>query len=176
MSAGIRVPVVLFAGIALNMLQNAQRDDALRGLAETARAVALLVERELYSAEAALRVLGASPSLASARLGTFHNEARMASRRPKGWTVLLDARGRRLLNTAVPWGNALPVAGFAAGTPPGAADGRTTVSNLFYSGAAQRLATSVNVPVAALAGARHSLVEVFDSGYFTELIASARVP
>ncbi|MEB0139542.1 MULTISPECIES: hypothetical protein [unclassified Undibacterium] len=48
--------------MALNLLQNAERDAALGSLGETANSVALRVERELYSAEAALKVLAVSPS------------------------------------------------------------------------------------------------------------------
>ncbi|MES3024917.1 MAG: ATP-binding protein [Pseudomonadota bacterium] len=177
MSAGILVPVVLFAGMALNMLQEAQKDSALRGLSETAHAVALLVDRELYSAEAALRVLGASPSLATGSLSAFHNEAKMASRRPNGWTLLLDAQGRQLVNTAMPWGTALPATAFPSAPRQGSGKRQTTVSDVVHSSARKRLVTSVNVPVAASdSGGNYTLVEVFDSDFFTELIASARVP
>ena len=69
MAAGILIPVIVFSGLALNMLQDAEKAAALRGLNETARGVALLVDRELYSAEAALRVLAASPALAQRRPG-----------------------------------------------------------------------------------------------------------
>ena len=60
MAAGILVPIILFSGIALNLLQNAERDAALGSLGQTANSVAMRVERELYSAEAALKVLAAS--------------------------------------------------------------------------------------------------------------------
>ncbi|MES2015500.1 MAG: ATP-binding protein [Pseudomonadota bacterium] len=59
MAAAILIPVVLFSGLALNLLQNAERQAALHALAETANNVALRVERELYGAQATLRMQAA---------------------------------------------------------------------------------------------------------------------
>ena len=75
MAAGILVPVVLFSGLALGMLHEAEHVAALRGLRETASNIGLLVDRELYSAEAALKVLAASPSLEAGDLQGFYRQA-----------------------------------------------------------------------------------------------------
>ncbi len=90
MAAGILIPVILFSGIALNMLQNAERDAALGALGETANSVALRVERELYSAEAALQVLAASPSLARHDYAAFYEEAKVTNRGSVSWALIMS--------------------------------------------------------------------------------------
>ena len=71
MIGAIIVPVFLLAAIALRTLLQAEREAALHTLSETASATALLVDRELGSAEAALRVLArqAHPVLAIVDIG-----------------------------------------------------------------------------------------------------------
>ena len=116
MAAGILIPVILFSGIALNMLQNAERDAALGALSETANSIALRVEREMYSAEAALKVLAASPSLARRDYAAFYDEAKVTNRDQLIWSVLLDKDGQQLINTSVSFGEKLP----SSMTPEGA--------------------------------------------------------
>ncbi|MDQ2990102.1 MAG: hypothetical protein M3R60_13465, partial [Pseudomonadota bacterium] len=108
MAAGILVPVMVFSGLALNMLQDAEKAAALRGLSETARGVALMVDRELYSSESALKVLAASPALARGDMAQFYNEAKTADRGATSWTFVQDRNGDQLANTFVPFGGALP--------------------------------------------------------------------
>ena len=57
MAAAILLPVVLAGGIALDRIREGERQSALRGLRETVRATALLVDREAQGALSALRVL-----------------------------------------------------------------------------------------------------------------------
>ena len=47
MAIAILLPVVLAAGIVLNQIREGEREAALRGLRETARATSLIVDREV---------------------------------------------------------------------------------------------------------------------------------
>ncbi|MCE3608134.1 ATP-binding protein [Massilia sp. P8910] len=176
MAAGILVPVVLFAGLALDMLQNAERDAALRGLKETANSIALLVDRELYSAEAGLRVLGGSPSLADGDLKAFDAQARRANRGSTGWTVLLDEQGQQVINTLLPYGSALPAHAAPAVVQHVIATQKTYVSDVMNGPAIKAMVTTVNVPVPIDAGKRYVLTVAFSTEHFTRLIASVDVP
>jgi signal transduction histidine kinase/ActR/RegA family two-component response regulator len=177
MAAAILVPVVVFAGIALSMLLSAERDAALRGLNETANGIALLVDRELYSAEAALRVLAMSPSLSQQNLPAFYEQARSAGRGATGWTVLVDASGRQLANTTVPFGTDLPPVPDPTRVQRAIATQRTQVTGLLSGPVTRQLVATVNVPV-TLDGGRRSylLVGAFSTDHFRDLIAQAKVP
>ena len=176
MAAGILVPVIVFAGLALGMLQNAERDTALRGLKETANSVTLLVDRELYSAEAGLRVLGGSPSLADGDLKAFYAQARRANRGTTGWTVLLDAYGQQLINTALPYGSALPKPHAAGLVQHVIATQKTHVSGVIPGPVVKALVTTVTVPVPLDDGKRYVLTVAFSNDHFTRLIGSVDIP
>ncbi|NHZ81295.1 response regulator [Massilia sp. CCM 8695] len=176
MAAGILVPVVVFAGLALDMLQNAEREAALRGLRETSNSIALLVDRELYSAEAALRVLGGSPSLAEGDLKAFYAQARRANRGSTGWTMLLDEQGRQLINTALPYGSALPTRGAPVLVKHVIATQKTYVSDVMNGPVIKGLVTTLTVPVPIDDGKRYVLTVAFSTDHFTRLMASVDVP
>ncbi len=174
MAAAVLVPVVVFSGLALGMLRDAERATALHGLAETANSVSLLVDRELYSAEAALKVLAASPSLAKGDLHGFYREAQTARRGTTGWTVLFDGAGRQLVNTYLPDGAALPAGNVAAERVRRArARGTTLVSDVVSGTVAQRLVTTLNVPVA---GSDQVLAQSFSTDHFIDLIQAVNAP
>jgi signal transduction histidine kinase/ActR/RegA family two-component response regulator len=176
MAAGILVPVIVFAGLALGMLQNAERDAALRGLKETVNSVALLVDRELYSAEAGLRVLGASPSLADGELKAFYAQARRANRGNTGWTVLLDAQGQQQINTLLPYGSELPKPHAAGLVQQVIATQKTYVSDLVPGPVFKGLVTTVTVPVPIDDGRRYVLTVAFSTEHFARLIAGLEIP
>ena len=68
MAAGILLPIIVLTSLALLYLMRAEREAAQRGVRETARAVALAVDREIGAAEAALRVLATSRARARAAI------------------------------------------------------------------------------------------------------------
>src|SRR6476620_11592501 len=90
MAAGILVPVIGFSGLALGMLQDAEKQAALSALNEMANGMAQRVDRELFSAEAGLTVLAASPSLARADYRAFYQEARVTNVGNTGWHAIVD--------------------------------------------------------------------------------------
>lgn len=176
MAAGILVPVIVFSGLALNMLQNAEREAALRGLTERANSMALLVDRELFSADAALRVLASSPSLAAGDLAAFYDQARSANRGSTGWTLLLDAEGQQLINTVLPYGSPLPKPVAKARVQHVMATQKTFVSDVIPGPVTRRLVSTVNVPVPVEGGKRYVLALAFSTEHFKQLIASADIP
>ncbi len=103
----IIVPIAVFAAVALQILLRSERERALRSLDETVVSSALLVDRELNSAEAALRVLARSPNLSSGDMVDFYEHARTAHRGVGGRTVLYDADGEQIISTRVPAGTKL---------------------------------------------------------------------
>ncbi|MDB5933597.1 MAG: hybrid sensor histidine kinase/response regulator [Massilia sp.] len=176
MAAGILIPVIVFSGLALNMLQDAEKAAAQRGIHETARSVALLVDRELYSAEAALKVLAASPALGDGDMAAFYRQAKMASRGPTGWTFAQDGDGKMLMNTYLPFGSPLPKAFYPSLVRHVMSTGKTEVSNLLDGAASRRLITTVNVAVPLAGGQRYVLSTALSTDHFNELLAGVNVP
>ncbi len=170
MAAGILIPVVLFSGVALRMLQDAEREAALGALGETANGVALRVDRELYSATAALQVLAASPSLQRGDLRAFYQEATTSNRAATVWLVLMDETGRQLVNTSRPFGAALPGA-----NPQALADTRLPVSDLVVGALNTRLITTVNLPVLLADGRRYVLSQRFSTDHFNAIVRETTV-
>lgn len=177
-AAAILVPVILFSTVALQLLRDAEWRAGLRSLEETARATALLVDSELSSAEAALRVLAASPRLAAGDLQRFYDHAKTADRGDGGRTILFAANGQQLINTILPFGSPLP-------KPPPAVQARTrrvietqstVVSGVIIGAVQRRPVTTINIPVPLDGGKRYVLGSVFDAGYFLRVIAQQALP
>src|SRR5688572_8512248 len=78
-----------------------------RALRETARALSLVVDRELGRREAVAWTLATSPSLRTGERLAFHEQATEATRALGGWVVLFGPNGM-LVNTAQPAGAVLP--------------------------------------------------------------------
>ena len=72
MAVTILIPAILAAGMALEKIREDGRQVALRGLRETARATALIVNRELQGSLSALKALGSSPNLETRDLKAFY--------------------------------------------------------------------------------------------------------
>ncbi|MET0983746.1 MAG: ATP-binding protein [Telluria sp.] len=175
MAAAILVPVILFAGFVLSLLDEAGTETALARVALTSQQVALLVADELSDAGAALRVLAGSPTLARGDLDAFYGEARRAPDGAASWTVLLDEQGAVLVNTLAPPGTPLP-----AGPPPSYlselfSNGRPMVRDLMPGRYSGRLLTAVTVPVEA-GGRRYALSITFSTDHFRKLLTDAGLP
>jgi len=178
MIGAVLLPVSLFAAIALQTLLRAEREAALQTLDETVGAAALLVERELSSAEAALKVLARSPHLARGDMREFYRHATSADRGEGGRTILFDAGGQQIINTVQPLGAPLP-------PPPDyvrlrtrrVIDTQQTVVSGLISGAVQKIpVTTINIPVPLEGGRRYVLASVFAPDYFTKVLGQRVIP
>ena len=176
MAAGILIPVILFSGLALNMLQDAERAAALKALGETANSIALRIERDLYGAEAALMVLAASPSLARQDYAAFYEEAKVTNRGDLIWNVLLAKDGQQLINTSVPYGAKLPVSMAPDRALARISAGLTAVSSLERGTRTRKLVTSVDLPLTLPLADQYVLRQTFSAVHFNRLLLSMPVP
>ncbi|MGZ3238991.1 MAG: hybrid sensor histidine kinase/response regulator [Burkholderiaceae bacterium] len=148
----------------------------MQRLHESANGVSLLLDRELYSAEAALKVLGSSPSLAKGDLKTFYQQAKIADRGPNGWTVLADENSQQLINTLIPYGSKLPPPFEKKLAEKILAEGKTYVSRVRPGPVAKRMVTTLSIPVYVADDKRYILNAVFNTDRFKTLINSVQVP
>jgi signal transduction histidine kinase len=170
------VPVVIFAAAALDMLRDAERQAALRGVRESGRASALVVDRELAAAHAALRALATSRHLADGTLDGFYEQAKASGTDADKWIVLFDSDGRQLINTRVPFGTPLPTRRNPEIGHRVLRDGKPHVSNLIRGVVADRHVISVEIPVMLKDGRRYVLAQAFIAEYFGAALRRPNIP
>jgi signal transduction histidine kinase len=169
MAAAILVPVALVASAGLSKLLHSERESRIRGVQETGRATALMIDREIAVAEASLRGIVNSEALQRGDFAQLHREASAMDRAtPWSWTLLSDYSGQPLFNTLVPFGQPLPAyANKWVGEVYEAQ--KTRVSGYFIGLLAKRPNISVDVPVPRAFGRRYVVSRIFDAGYFAHV-------
>ena len=101
-AAGL-VPAFLAALFVVEHVRESERLAALRGLQETVRATALLVDREIKGSLSTLEALGTSIHLQTGNWRAFYDQAAAVDQSPSVWTLLLDSSGERLVDTGHPF-------------------------------------------------------------------------
>jgi len=102
------VPLLGFSAFIVNKQVVAERDRLAEQATELARHVALIVDAELASLVALLQGLASSSALLRADFQAFHQEAMRLVAGKDRLVVLREFGSRQLLNTQVPYGEALP--------------------------------------------------------------------
>jgi len=144
-AAALALPIVVFVATLSHRFAEAQRSRLEDEALNTARAVALAVDRELTGLAATLNLLALSPQLRMGDLDSFHQQAVELRLRLGMATVLRDASGRQQLNAWLAPGVPLPE---NSPLPPPRPGGRLTVSDLFLGVAYPVPMFAVEVPVA----------------------------
>ncbi|MES2978395.1 MAG: ATP-binding protein [Pseudomonadota bacterium] len=176
MALAILLPVMVFSAVALDLLRQGEREAALRGLHETVRATALLVDGELGSSVSALELLAASPYLESGDLGGFYEQASLLNKTSSSWCLLLDASGRQIMNTRLPFGSPLPAGDVLPTVREVVATQRPYTSNLMTATLDSQMVTTLYVPVRAEGGNRYVLAQSFAVDFFTKAAFSRATP
>jgi PAS domain S-box-containing protein len=175
--AGI-LPVVALAAVLVVRVSQEQRAAVERGLAETARALALAVDREVAAATTTLQALAASPPLRTDDLRRFHAHAVQVHAEANGaWTeiALLDAAGAPLLSTSAPFGSALPAGGEPEYVRRARETGQPAVSDLLGS-PPQALENVIAVPVLRGGAVRYVLAATVPARTWADLLARVPLP
>lgn len=172
MAAAILIPVVLAFWIGVSMLLDWERESRIRRVQETARATALLVDREIAVAEALLRTIASSEALGEQNYQRVYRLARrLNGDGALSWTTLIDDSGRQLFNTLKPYEPEAPgvVRPFAAEL---LRRNQVQVTGYFPSGPSGRPAVAVNVPSPPDGARRYVVSQVFDARFFERVFAS----
>lgn len=149
------VPMLLWAG-GLMLWNSVQERRAIeRGLAETARALAIAVDQELRLAIETLNTAGMARALEDRDYPRFDTFLRDLVESHPSWhyATLVAADGRQIDNTARPFGSVLPHmddlgdAAFAQAFRRALATGRPAVSDLYVGKVSARQLIGVAVPV-----------------------------
>ena len=106
--SAVVAPAMLAGGIALAYVYAEERAFHRESMQETARALALSLDREMTRREAVLSTLAASLSLSLGELDRFHRHAVEVAQRTDSAIILSDLDGRQIVNTRLPYGKRLP--------------------------------------------------------------------
>lgn len=91
---GTLLPMVAFSALVLGWVQRQTREATERGLRDTARAISVVVDRELGGTIAALKLLATSEHLGSRDLKALHQAAHVAvATQAKSSTLWLSLTG-----------------------------------------------------------------------------------
>jgi PAS domain S-box-containing protein len=142
------LPVWIVAGFLVYRNYQSKRALTEQRMLETARALSMVVDRELSNMQASLRALATSPSLVSGDLPAFYRQALVVQKaNPGAYMILADARGQLLINSFLPFGAPLPKRNVPDAVRQVYATGRPLVTNVFHGASSGRLQISVDVPV-----------------------------
>ncbi|MEP6790374.1 MAG: sensor histidine kinase, partial [Ramlibacter sp.] len=176
MAAAVLLPVALAAGIALEKIRDGERDAALRGLRETVRATALIVDRDVQGSLSGLRVLGNSEHLETGNFKAFYAQAAALNQPPDVWTLLLDSQGRQILNTVNPYGTPAPPPTALARVSQVLSSGKPLITDLFTGPVTGKLLTTLYVPAAAKGGKSMVVAQAFSVDHWNKTVPQSELP
>ena len=137
-------------GVSLVLLQrnNETQRDVLTILAEaTAGSIAEGVDRELISMVTTLRVLSTTPSLVEGDIEDFYERAQSALAGTGSYLILLDEQLNQLMNTRVPYGEALGQTSDPESASRAFKTRGTVISDTFFGKIAEKWVFNVILPL-----------------------------
>jgi signal transduction histidine kinase len=173
------LPIVVFATVAVVLLWRADRRGTEERLRNTARALALAVDREVLSTVTTLEALASAEELDRPDLPAFHAVSRRAltTLRGNGWLtiILTSPTGEPMIDAARPL---RPPAGAPTTAAPvnTAISGRAAVSDLLVDSALGRPVVSIRVPVQRQGAPRFALAAIIDPQSFVALLRQQNLP
>ena len=176
MAAAVLIPVVLASGIAIEKIRDGEREAAMRGLTETVRATALIVDREVQGSLSALKALGNSENLDMRDFKAFYRQAAALNQMPDVWTLLLDRTGTQLVNTAVPYGTP-PLASISGDRAAQViATQQPLITDLLLEPVTEKLLTSFYVPAVAAGGKAFVVAQAFSVDHWKKTALHKELP
>jgi len=170
------LPLMLLAAGLIVYSARLEHDLVQRGMRDTARALALALDRDIRDVETAVQTLAASRYLDDpADLRRFYGDAQVVSSSIGGWAVLSDPSGRQVLNTSRPFGESLPLptASSLAMMQSVATERRPFVSNVFIGTVSRLPAVIIAVPVIRSDRVLYVLDFPLDPARFSQLLRDA---
>ena len=176
MAAAVLIPVVLASGIAIEKIRDGEREAAMRGLRETVRATALIVDREVQGSLSGLKALGNSENLDTRDFKAFYRQAAALNQMPNVWTLLLDRTGTQVVNTAVPYGTRPPAPIPGGRAAQVIATQQPLITDLLLEPVTGKLLTSIYVPAVAAGGKAFVVAQAFSVDHWKKTALHKELP
>ncbi|MDX2185397.1 MAG: sensor histidine kinase [Opitutaceae bacterium] len=145
--AAILLPVF---GTLILLITQAYRNESAAvtaELANTARAVAGIVDAEVERNVAILRTLAATNALKQRDWARLDDTARRALAGTGKWLVVVDPSGRQIVNTLLPLGEPIPPVQLETEYVEAMKKGSVYASNIIHGPAAKRLVVHIGLPL-----------------------------
>jgi signal transduction histidine kinase len=179
------IPLMLIAGVLIWRQSLLQRQAFERSLLQTAQALSVAVDRQLYADRVMLEALAQSPFFERGDIKSFHEYcARVIRERGGVFISLFDADGRQIFNTLRPPGEPLPTP-FEHPPPPDPdrppvgdpsamqevlRTGKAVNSDLLFGLVAGKLVFTMNVPVLREGRIRYVINAAFEPEVMTRFL------
>jgi PAS domain S-box-containing protein len=171
------LPVWIAAGFLLYYNFRSRRALTEQRMLETARALTMVVDREIATMQASLNALATTPSLVNADLPAFYRQARVVREAYPGSDILLaDPTGQELINTFLPFGTPLPKRGVPEAAHQVYATGRPLITDVFRGPMSGRLLISVDVPVLRDGRVVYDLAMFVPADQFARILLQQHLP
>jgi PAS domain S-box-containing protein len=145
-AAIIALPLLAFLGVMLHRSANQENERLERLIGQELDELVASIDRDTERRIAVLQTLATAPALVAEDWATFHAQAR-ASMIGRNYLVLIDAEGRQLVNTYVPFGEAPPLTGDPATIEAVRRTIKPVVSDLFTSLVAKVPVYNISIPI-----------------------------
>ncbi len=174
----ILLPAFASSLLAVWYVYDQEHDNQERNVGEAARALALLVDKELQAREGVLLTLARSPALARGDLEEFYRHAKLMAPTPATAIILGKPSGEQILNTRVPPGEPLPQrrASNIGKLIDKYGGNRTLVSDVFLASVAKRYDFAIQVPVLADGEIKYYLAMGIQAASLQNLFQHQRFP
>ena len=170
-------PVFMLATAIQYHSYQQQREALIKDAAENTRGMVRLMDREFGTAETLLSTLATSPLLRNGDYGGFQAQAELIVKRSFINNIaLIPPSGQQLMNTAIAFGQPLPMTGLMAQTQRVLQTGQAEISGLVIGAALKRPVSNVAVPVFSGSTVTHSLSGVLLPDHFQKLLESYGLP
>ncbi|MGE0575123.1 MAG: sensor histidine kinase [Reyranella sp.] len=142
----VAVPLLLLVGVLLYRSVTLESEQIKQRIDQVLEALIADIDRDTERRVAVLETLSTSPLLAAEDWPAFYAQAKDALR-GRAYLVLVDAEGRQLINTYVPFGEAPNVTGDPSTLQKMQRAPRPVVSDLFTSLVVKQPVYNVSIPV-----------------------------
>jgi PAS domain S-box-containing protein len=174
----ILIPMIVFAAMAVVVLDRRQRVAVERGAVETARALSTAVDRELGGVMTILDTLGTARSLARDDIPAFHENARrVLASRPEWITIILIApTGEPVMDAYFPHGVALPRLVERDSFDTVMRTGQPVVGPVKLDTVSRRYASAIRVPIKRDGRIVYVLSAVIEAGTIKKILSAQQLP
>ncbi len=172
------VPVALFSAFTIYRLGMSQQAALTQDVMHRSLSVADTIEQRLGAMVAALNALAQSDAALQGDVAALYRHAQrvLADMPDVKLIVLLDAAGRQVFNTAIPWGMATPTNAVPEVVTEVFRTKRAALSDLYVGTVIRHPTVSVNVPVIVDGRVTYCLRMAVLSDTFSQLLARQEIP
>lgn len=165
------LPVWLMAALLVRHAYDAKLEQVNRELLENARAMTMVLDRELASVQAALLALATSPSFKEKDFAALHRQSlELLAAYPGADIIVADATAQQLVNSYRPYGSKLPKRNTTYLVNAIFDSGKPVISNLFFGAVTKRPLIGVDVPVFSDGKVAYDLSMTFSSDKLSSVL------